>query len=90
MDLLGLAYGIDMFEAVHAGQIKAICESYGIPLFALALQWLTRHPRVASAIPGAKVKSEAEANADAGELEIPDALWDEVAPLIRHWDIGRK
>jgi D-threo-aldose 1-dehydrogenase len=74
----------------QVGKIKAISESYGIPLFAVALQWLTRHPRVGSAIPGARVESEAEANANAGELEIPDALWEEIAPLIRHWDIGRK
>jgi D-threo-aldose 1-dehydrogenase len=74
----------------HVELMKSVCAGYGIPLFAVALQWLTRHPLVASAIPGARNTSEGEANAEAGELEIPEALWEELAPLIRHWDIGRK
>ena len=70
----------------HVGKIEDLSSQYDIPLLAASLQWCSRHPQVATAIPGAKTMDEAIANAKAGELEIPDTFWDDLAPLIRHWE----
>jgi D-threo-aldose 1-dehydrogenase len=73
----------------HVGKIQALCARHGITLLAAALQWLTRHPRVASAVPGARNPAEAKANAEAGSLAIPEAFWEELKPMIRHWAVDR-
>ena len=72
----------------HVGKIERLCQDYEIPLLAAALQWPTRHPQVTTAIPGARTPEEAVANVDAVELEIPEAFWDDLAPLVRHWEKG--
>ncbi|HXF64375.1 MAG TPA: aldo/keto reductase [Caldilineaceae bacterium] len=69
----------------HVGKLKALCEAHGVPLVAAALQWCTRHPQVATAIPGARFPAEAVENARAAEVEIPDQLWAELEPLLVHW-----
>ncbi len=70
----------------HVARIQDLCEDHGVPLIAAALQWCTRHPQVAASIPGARVPAEARANAKAGDVDIPEAFWDELAPLIRHFE----
>jgi D-threo-aldose 1-dehydrogenase len=70
----------------HVGQIQAVCSTYGVPLVAVALQWPSRHPQVAAALAGARTATEAIANAEAAKYEIPDALWLELQPLVKHWD----
>ena len=72
----------------HVGKIQRLCQDYEIPLLAAALQWPTRHPQVTTAIPGARTPEEAVANVAAVELEIPEAFWDDLAPLVRHWEKG--
>ncbi len=70
----------------HVSKIQRLCASYDAPMMAVALQWCTRHPQVASVIPGARIPEEAESCLAAAELEIPDELWDELDPLLKHFD----
>ena len=70
----------------RVSQIKALCESFGIPLVAAALQWCTRHPQVACTIPGARTPEEARMNTLAGSVEIPDKFWEHLDPLVQHFD----
>jgi D-threo-aldose 1-dehydrogenase len=72
----------------HVAAIQRLCADYGIPLAAAALQWCTRHPQVASTIPGARTPEEAIANAQAASVAIPDPFWRDLAPLVRHWEAG--
>ena len=72
----------------HLSQIQRLCDSYQIPLAAAALQWCTRQPQVAAAIPGARLPQEARENAQAGHVDIPEAFWEELAPLVRHFEPG--
>ena len=72
----------------HVAQVQTLCARYGIPLAAAALQWCVRHPKVAATIPGARTPEEAVANAQAGETAVPEAFWEELRPLIRHWEQG--
>ena len=68
-------------------RIEALCAGHGVSLLAVALQYVVRHPAVATTIPGARSPEEARANAAAAAEPIPAALWDELAPLVRSWDI---
>lgn len=72
----------------HVVKIRDLCAGRGVPMIAAALQWCTRHPQVAATIPGARVPAEARANANAGHVDIPEAFWSELAPLIRHFEVG--
>ncbi len=71
----------------HVARIRDLCASHRVPMVAAALQWCTRHPQVAATIPGARVPSEARANADAGAKDIPEAFWKDLDPLIRHFEV---
>ena len=69
----------------QVGRIQALCGDYGLPLLDVGLRWLTLHPQVASAIPGAATPTEARANAAVGDREIPSAFWQDLDPLVKHW-----
>ena len=73
---------------VRVGEIEDLCKQYEIPLLAASLQWCTRHPQVSCAIPGGRTPEEATANAKAGAVEIPEAFWDDLTPMIQHWEKG--
>lgn len=72
----------------HVSKIQGLCRDYDIPMVAASLQWCTRHPQIASTIPGARTSAEAVENARAGTVEIPDAFWEELALLVQHFEIG--
>ena len=59
----------------RALRLKAVCAEYGLPLGAVALRFVLRHPAVTAAVVGAR--SPAEIAEDAGYLaaEVPDELW---------------
>jgi D-threo-aldose 1-dehydrogenase len=78
-------FGPEVFD--HVAGIEAVCQRHGVSLLAAALQFVTRHPVVATTIPGPRTPAEARANALAGAEAIPAAFWDEVQPLIRTLDI---
>ena len=62
----------------HAQDIKAVCDSHGVPLKAAALQFGVAHPAVASTVPGARSRAEAMENAELIALPIPASLWEEL------------
>ena len=70
----------------HVRKIQRLCMEYDLPMVAVALQWCTRHPQVASVIPGARVPAEAESSMRAAEVEIPDEFWEDLNPLLQHFD----
>ena len=72
----------------HVARIQALCQDYNISLATASLRWGVRHPLVAAVIPGARTPKEAAENAQAAEADISEAFWDELAPLIRHWEAG--
>ena len=70
----------------HVAEIETLCEQYDIPLHAVALHYVLRHPQVSIVIPGARTPEEATGNAKASEVEIPEALWNELEPQLRDWN----
>jgi len=72
----------------HVARVQKLCQDHHLPMLAVALQWCTPHPLVASTIPGARTAAEAKASIQAAEVEIPEAFWDELAPLIKHFETG--
>jgi D-threo-aldose 1-dehydrogenase len=68
-------------------EIEDVCQRHGVSLLAAALQYVTRHPVVAATIPGARSAAEAVANAQAASAPIPEAVWQELQPLITSWDV---
>lgn len=72
----------------HVARIQGLCADHGVAMNAAALQWCTRHPLVASTIPGARTTAEAEANAVAGSASIPEAFWQDLEPLVRHFPVS--
>lgn len=73
----------------HVSKIESLCKRYGISLAAAALQFCTRHPLITTTIPGARTPEEARHNAKAGSEQIPEAFWEELKPLVKHWEKGK-
>ncbi len=71
----------------HVEKIRTLCEECDLPLRTVALRWVTRHPLVATVIPGARTPEEATMNAGAGKTIIPDEFWKKLEPLIQHFDV---
>lgn len=70
----------------HVSGIQRVCQRYDIPMIAVALQWCTRHPQIASVIPGARLPHEAETSLAAAQIDIPAELWTDLRPLVKHFD----
>ncbi len=90
----GVRPGVDYFARKFSSdaqnqvrKMEAICANHGVSILAVALQYVTRHPAVTTSIPGGRTPAEAAANALAGREIIPAALWAEIEPLVRSWDI---
>lgn len=64
-------------------RVEELCHRYDVPLLAVSLQWLTRVPQVAAAIPGPRTAQEAATNAQAAMVPIPDELWNELDPMLQ-------
>ncbi|MGH2558494.1 MAG: aldo/keto reductase [Thermomicrobiales bacterium] len=62
-------------------QIVAICERYGVPLPAVALQFSTRDPRITSTIVGMSRPERIQQTIDFHTFPIPEELWAEVKAL---------
>ena len=62
----------------QARKIKAVCDTYNVPLKAAALQFGLAHPAVAATIPGASAAEEVEENLRMVQVSIPDDLWAEL------------
>lgn len=70
----------------HVACIQQLCADYAVPMLAVALQYCARHPQIASTIPGARVPSEARSSMAATQQPVPERLWDDLRPLVRHFD----
>lgn len=55
--------------------MQDVCSEFGVPIGAVALQFVLSHPVVSAAIPGAASPSEAAASREFIEFDIPDKLW---------------
>ena len=60
-------------------RIRAVCNRYGVPLAAAALQFVVAHPAVTAVVVGAASAQEAHANASHFGSVVPDELFDELA-----------
>ncbi len=70
----------------QVGEIQKLCRRFNVPMLAVALQQCIRHPQIASVIPGARLPQEAISSLAAASLHIPEELWTELQPLIKHFD----
>jgi D-threo-aldose 1-dehydrogenase len=61
-----------------ARRIQAVCEQYGVPMGAAALQFPFGHPVVSSVIPGPNAPEQVKGNLEWMRVEIPAGLWDEL------------
>ena len=68
-------------------KLESICGRHGVSLTAAALQFVTRHPAVATTIPGPRSPEEARHNARAAREIIPEGFWQDIAPLVTTWEI---
>jgi D-threo-aldose 1-dehydrogenase len=60
-------------------RLRETCVRHGVPLPAAAVQFPQRHPAVATVIVGCRTVEEVAEDMRLSTLEIPDALWDELA-----------
>ena len=82
---LGRRFRPEVLEQVE--KLESVCERHGVSLASAALQFVTRHPVVSTTIPGPRSPDEARQNARAARERIPEALWQELEPLVRTWEI---
>jgi D-threo-aldose 1-dehydrogenase len=69
-------------------RLEGVCAEYGVSLLAAALQFVLRHPVVATTIPGARRPEQAWANTNALRETIPDAFWRDLEPLLRTYEVA--
>jgi D-threo-aldose 1-dehydrogenase len=62
----------------RARRIAGVCERHGVTLPAAALQFPLREPAVRSVVVGAATAEQVRENARRMDVEIPEALWDEL------------
>lgn len=63
----------------RARRCQALCEEFGVPLPAAAVQFPFLHPAVTSVVLGCRSAAEVTANAEAARRPVPDALWHRLA-----------
>lgn len=65
----------------RAVQIEAICERYGIPMAAAALQFSLRDPRITVTIVGMSKPERIQRTIELASIDIPNDLWAEIWAL---------
>lgn len=68
----------ELLACVH--EIAALCDEYGIPLPAAALQFSTRDPRIASTVVGLTRPERLTQTIELYQHPIPDEFWSRLAP----------
>lgn len=66
----------------RARRMHSLCESYGVPLAAAALQFSQRDPRICSTVVGMSEPARVEQTVQLATVPVPDELWDRLNPLI--------
>jgi len=74
----------DAETVARTQRLRALCDSYGVDLAAVALQFSTRDPRVTSTLVGVSHPDRVHELVANREAVIPDELWAEVAEVIAH------
>ncbi len=64
---------------VRAQRIGRVCARHGLPIGAVALQFTLRHPAVTAAVIGARSPAEVDEDIRYLGLQVPDAVFDELA-----------
>ena len=59
--------------------LRQLCARYDVPLPAVALRYVLRHPAVTAAVVGARTPAEIEADVDYLSVAIPDSLFRDIA-----------
>lgn len=59
----------------RAQRLQGVCERFGVPLRAAAIQFPLAHPAVASVIVGARTPDEVDDNLAMIQLDLPSELW---------------
>jgi D-threo-aldose 1-dehydrogenase len=83
----GVLAGGDTFEYQPASpsvlarveSLRATCAAHDVPLPAVAVQFPLRHPAVGTALVGCRTPYEVDEDVRLFQLEVPQALWDELA-----------
>jgi D-threo-aldose 1-dehydrogenase len=70
----------------RAIELGSICESFGVPLAAAALQFSLSHPAVVTAVIGARSPHEISEDVGLLSVDIPEELWNAVAATTRSTD----
>ncbi|MFD8685685.1 aldo/keto reductase [Streptomyces sp. NPDC059651] len=63
----------------RARQCRELCDAYGVPIHAAAIQFPLLHPAVDSVVLGCRSAAEVEANAAAARFPVPEELWQRLA-----------
>lgn len=66
----------------RVSSMEQACQSYGVPLAAAALQFSLRDPGIASTMVGMSAPDRIKQTLELADWPIPDALWQELEPLI--------
>lgn len=83
----GILAGGTTFDYESAGRgvvarvehLRTVCERFGVPLAAAAVQFPGRHPAVSSVLVGCRSPAELDEDVRLLELELPAELWEELA-----------
>ena len=59
----------------HVRSLRAVCDGFGVPLAAAAVQFAVRHAAVGTVLLGARSQSEAAENWSHAHSDLPDGLW---------------
>jgi len=65
----------------RVARLRAVCQSWGVPVKAAALQFPLGHPAVVSVVVGMRSEAELHDNVAMLELELPPGLWDDFKRL---------
>jgi D-threo-aldose 1-dehydrogenase len=68
--------------------LEEVCARHHVTLLAAALQYVIRHPLVATTIPGFRSPDQPAASVDAMLEEIPEAFWAKIEPLVRDFKVA--
>ncbi|HEY1296737.1 MAG TPA: aldo/keto reductase [Chloroflexota bacterium] len=72
----------------HVERLEEVCARHHVTLLAAALQYVIRHPLVATTIPGFRSPDQPAASVDAMLEEIPEAFWAKIEPLVRDFKVA--
>ena len=76
-------YAVAPVEIVdRARRLRAVCDGFGVPLAAAAVQFAVRHPAVGTVLLGARSRAEAAENRSHAHTALPDELWAALDAII--------